>query len=778
MALARIIHSEFENKNNPEDVFKVEVFEETADPRSDVYAPAAAPGFTLTYEPEVDDLASTLCPSNVEFSFYISSEYHNVADLNQHLDRIVAAQESTFFIKIDYKKANGTVFTPYWKGVILQDQIIQEERSEPIAITLTAIDGLKLMQTDDYDYPRGSIGNYSYSALYQVIVNCLQGTKLALLFDQADVFLRVNMEFWDANQNYDSTEDSMATLGIDPTNFGTYEDGDFVYAKSFDVAKTFAQGLLCRIYMARGCFFFDQINERTTSPIRYTNYNKFGQRITSQFLNVEKIILQNNPGQWKAEGNVLGYLPAIKRATITQNLPTYGTTQVNYFVLPNNSETTELGVFARQNGEQIIIIKTQSSLYAEKNVSSSDIIAAQNNNMRGFIMNPFVYYTVEIQDINSSTIRYWNGTTWQSNSVRLPKRGPAEAIIAAGLITYNNGFQVTETLGPLPFDATVKLTVELEWKQQTGPSTFVNTNVSKERGYVDTDLKVTRERTTNVERFGVTNQNANIAETEILDLGETGIGDGTLFTGGIIVVKNGNLFSAGQWGVKTNSGNTRLLNLMLQERVRLQDTPILKYEGEIQYIEGFQYAINDGDNFYLPLSYSFTAFYGLVNAEYFKIREGDIPTIDPVFQGGVQNDLIGEDMAGLGKNSGPIVNKYQLGPFSILQDSTQATEPLTTNQFGSRYKVNDVNGGGSVNIDQTLRTHIINQTSAGSVTVNLPLIAESDKLSYIIIAGSSIDEMVLTGDALINGQNELVTNVPYTQIEVWGLNSEWYARVI
>ena len=102
-------------------------------------------GFDLTYQTDTDDRFTGLIPSEVKFNVLITNIFQQAV-----VNEIRVSDYQRFQLKIE-RSTNGSSYSLYWVGNILNDINNQKDEAFPRSFTLTAICGLSQLSEIDYN---------------------------------------------------------------------------------------------------------------------------------------------------------------------------------------------------------------------------------------------------------------------------------------------------------------------------------------------------------------------------------------------------------------------------------------------------------------------------------------------------------------------------------------------------------------------------------------------------------------------------------------------------
>ena len=602
--------------------------------------------FQLTYQPTTNDLAAVLAPSTATLDFYIKGDSERTL-----INDIIQFQQSDYYVTIEQDLQNTGTYLPYWKGVIIQDQV-QELDTFIGLFSLTCVDGMSKLKEIPYSFPNTVLdGDFSYSSVFDIIHKAFTQALPLELWGTDDVFLNVTANWWTNDQTYSATADPLLTQLFDIQALTEVVDkfdfSFFDFKTCFEVLEIFGKAYLCRIYMANGAFFFEQITERRNANIKRNTYKKDKTAITSGVVAITVPINQTNESA-RLAGNVFNRFAALKQVIVEQtpynsNLPSSLFWPLVSGVF-SSSETQDFGLYEANikgtpiasNINQRLKIDINSIYQASYAFSSSQAVLRSNSNgvSADYVFRLRLVFDMEVKvlDASSSDIWYWNGAVWIKTSSTIIVTGPTKSLAQstpspAPTITVSGGGQLSSIItNGIPVTGRVVITISNQRLQRLtslGPTSYADITSGATQIGSGITLNFTTFYPTNtaVRFFSITNSNTNIADYELADIGTIFLGDGGVQTGHIFVKDSlGEFQPASTWDYANESKSLTLAGLLTTERLGLQKEVIETYQGELFMPQGYDKNISFDSIRWVPLQYSFIAGSGIVNAEYFAIN--------------------------------------------------------------------------------------------------------------------------------------------------------------
>lgn len=761
----------------------------------------AKPIFRLRYSPDTDDISGAIVPSRLEV-FLINSP--NSTDLDTFLSQVLEYQQSDRWAVL-LERDTGSGYVPYWRGILLQDQIAEEDRSYNNVVKLTAADGLALLKSLDYDGGASGTGNTVtsaepfYTPVKDVIRKALQTGISTDFWGASDEYLITSVNWWEDTQSYGATSDPLVTQVFDVRAFEKIvgrTDGlaTLEYKTAYEVLQEFARIYLSRVYMAGGAYHFEQIPLRENQTVKENTYDKTGTQLTASIPN-KSTTLNGTLDATRLAGNQFIKFPALKRVQV--NLKPYSSTFDDQMELDvsayGNSSTEGFGyidstignVIAFGSVNQRIVLNIDFDCAASWDWDSGDVVGVNASTSLGYIgMRPSVRVLLELNDINSATNYYWNGSSWQTSSTTFRSYGTDKILqIPTGTSgTYywgpsDNVTQIFQTTD-LPATGTITITLDdFKWQYLGTPTSWTNFATASTNGLkllsgeVNLNLGTVFERGNTIRTIELLNSNVKIADNEIYAYPDIAISDGAVQTGCIMVNNGGTIVSATNWRIGNGSEDIALGALLVKQRLELQREVLEQYTGSVKMADGYDVAIVFDSKVWIASDYDLNGYSNDVNATWTKIGIVSEPSATATERNPILGEL-GDTRQGFFKYGGsnrigglPTANDLILGlAYDSTDNATRSTLPISMDT-GQRnnYLVIDASSGGSGSLSETDTVAFISWTgAAGTFNLEIPDASSMDGARLEIVLDDSFDgsqDIVIspaTGN--IVGTTELTVN--------------------
>jgi len=646
MALAKRAEGEF--KTAYDDTFRVQIWEEGY-VGSAIELTFATPGFTLEYMPDSNDISSPIIPSYCEV-FIINDS----ASVDTLITDLIAKQQADFYITINRDTGGG--YTKYWKGVVLQDEIKELDKSKPREIVIGASDGLNLLQAVDYDFANtvsATTNNPAHTPVISIIDKCLEQALDQTLWGGSDDYLVTSVDWWETDQIYSSTADPLKDLVIDVLGFkeakttraslfnGLYgpEILDDDYLTCWEVLEQLALIFLCRIYQFNGAWHFEQIPLRSTSTTKRMKYTTSLGTPTYTKPNTYTT-LDGSRKKARLAMNQSTYFPALKKVTVEQGA--YGSDFTNEMVLDGsnlaNTSVRDFGLYSDEYFTSAAGTQVSQALFIRVEFKNSFGFAYDNTQWvsLGSLYQLMVMCTVDVEiklsDAYSADVWYWDDSANQwttsstTNTINSYNNFKIASSPSSGSISFNSavGGSIIFNTTYLPATGILEITIDnLKPKYLSAlPNTYTDIpsgDLTLGPGNIVLTVKTLLERGDTAFLYAVENPNTDINDNEIYDYPKLLISDKTVQSGHLMLNNGTSIEACDEWEVATNGNNLPLPALLVQQRLAIQSEPVETYEGQILFTEGYGEGVGFDSKFWLAHDYQFIAHTGEVSATWYKI---------------------------------------------------------------------------------------------------------------------------------------------------------------
>jgi len=750
----------------------------------------ALPMFKITSRPKDESINNWLITSKCDIYLYEDSD-----EISDFLTELIDYQQLDYYVYISTSVDDST-YTPYWRGIILQDQIQKEEASRPFVVKLTATDGLSLLK--DIEYTTGNTVT-GRTKLNDLLRQALLFGVDPLLWADDDVYFITTINWWESNQSYGATSDPLESLYLDASIYPISEQvfSQYVvtgYKSCYYVLEQILKVMGARLYMADGAYYIEQASERVNANTKRIKYDKSGTELSAGLI-PSQIVIDETRGKARFAGNVYSFFPAIKKVIAKQNYYPYeGLNAFQYFPAGDHSAVVikDWGLFDKD----IDFAGSTAGNFFGMEVEFDMIIQWYLTSPKTDII---WWYSIEVEikldDVNSATNYYWDDDAgvWATTATTFSMNAQPAGILSSsgGLgtsIWHSVPFDWSITTDILPATGRVQVSVggiNVFYRQSNGVGGVQNINswTLSRSGGVKFRLSEYSDRGGGFVNNEAVNTNPNIGDEYIVDLGDLDLGTGAKTTGNILAYDGTDTHKATNWDRANGSSNLSLGGLLVSERLRIQSEVLKVYDGVIQYPNGFAYSVLFNSERYLPISYSFNAYKSEVNGRYFLIGRDDSVTIDiDRGQGLLRNSFPNSinkfnkgNFLGNVLNAGEVIGYHE---YLALSTSTLNLSYMTQGQKNNGLEV-DASAGATATLSITDTVVLLTWAGGnGTFTLELPAADTMDLQRLEIILDSTFDTNkiveITPASGLIRGASELELVSPEVKVQLRSIGDEWH----
>jgi len=764
--------------------------------------------FTLNYEPDVQDIGGGIIPSNVSIYFILSSA------LSTKIDTILEYQLNNKF-PVLIEKDTGSGYEDFWRGVILQDQFVEEDKSAGTVIEVKAVCGLAYLKSQDFGVSNTITTPLPYIPVKDLILELLKQGLTTDLWGASDNFLKISVNWWEDGQTYSALGDPTITQLFDTLAFLEFKQYQNNYwtaevPPAYEVLQEFCKLYYARVYMANGYWVFEQLPMRANQNVKQNEYDKSGTQIGFGSNNLGQAINQKM-GAARLAGNLYEYYPALKKVTVEQNSWASSFDNVMEIIADatNRTVTQSFGTFDTIKANiisigsvnQQFIINVDFPLSFDFDFDNSDIVVWGSQAPNGFIIvRPKVRIEIKLDDIASSDVYYWNGTQWTTTASTITingreKSSRVSALASSGTIKYRPADSVPVIIQTdnIPVSGTLQIIMDqVGYEIVTSlPDTYTaisnaDPDLSNTTGLVQLTLKTKFDRADTIRLISTNSNDADIADSQTLDIGKIKISDGSLQTGNILIDTGSNIARASSWNIGNGSEGKVLGELLTYERLNVQALPLETYNGSVITDFGYQFALVFDSAVWIAQEYELQAVSGVVTATWVKLGTttssstgSEVNPANNFFLSGQNQD------AGLGsfKRIGGLLYGVGLQGGSVYDDSL-GLMAVPIPQFmssGQRNNYTELTAEATGSDTLSANDCVVVLTwsgSAGTYTLNIPDASDMDGARLEVILDdtftASTDVNITPASGNIQGEVNLTLNEANTKVQLRAVNGNWY----
>jgi hypothetical protein len=720
---------------------------------------------------------------------------------------------------------SGVVYRLFWAGWIVQDLVTIEDASQPYIYEITATDGLNRLNGIDYDSANDITQNdFGLTRVTDVIINALTDTGLTDLWTSNDAFLETSVDWWESNQTYSTTDDTLYLSAIDAALFTSLDDdGNTIYTSAFEVLRQLATLYNSRLFLSNGRFVFEQIGNRATSSRYAVQYDTAGAEFATLTI-ADDIPLNQTLFGARLSGNQWNFLPALKKVSLSYAQrflsPWFGA-----FKYTATNSTFTAGFIATGDGIQLALYGPFTYTIKSSTGSGTNDIFALAAVYRAEIRisdssNPGTYYYFNRAFNGYLATQTFGTAAWSTSPGYYYFDNTAQSVGGGEALLYDI---TTITTTDIPVTGALRVVVELynKYNVQSGSAYILAGHQTESWNAVVAFSRVDdgQEPASGVV-YSANNSSALVSSNLSLDLGEILIADGATQTGDLVVWNGSAWVAASQWAKGSTAGGSSILKLLTSETLALHAVPIQRYDGNVLTSGLFEQRLTFGDVAYLRMNGTFTANADQWSGTLFAIQRtrtniSELPEL-PVDRtpiggrnaGGLltggKNELNAGKVAGMTLD----VTNEKMGPYQqvatggkvngTLQATGAATMSSTLSVVGNATLTGDTDFEGSHTASIEDATHndgseyevkntdfiVFNKWDGadGQAYINLPAVASSEgrmirfKSDDTITATTYVTLRPDLGDtsATIDGETTFDFNRPYDGLMVICHTNNWF----
>ena len=433
--------------------------------------------------------------------------------------------------------------------------------------------------------------------------------------------------------------------------------------------------------------------------------------------------------------------------------------------------------------------------------TNSEIVKWGSQAPFGFvIVRPKVRVKIALDDISTTDVYYWTGTTWSTTLTTITVNGSERterlSVLAAGrAIKYRPADSIPIILQTSNIPVAGTLTITLD---QVGyeictalPNTFTaistaDTDLTNLTGVVELTLKTKFDRADTIRIISTNSNDADIGDSQILELGEIKIGDGSLQTGCIFIDGGSNISRASSWNIGNGSEGKVLGELLTFERLNVQALPLETYNGGVLTDLGYQFAIIFDTLVWVPQEYELNGRTGEVNGTWVRLGTAapnstgnEINPATNFFLGGQNSDTgYGNFKRAGGLLFGNSINGSTVYDVDLNLNAVPIPQFMASGQRNNYQQITAEATGSDTLTANNCVVLLTWSGTDGTFTLNIPDADEMDGARLEVIldntftASRNVDITPAAGN--IQGETSLTINDDSTKVQLRAVNGNWY----
>jgi len=585
----------------------------------------ALPGFRLEYETQNEGVYTPLMPSRLSFSLFFENQTHET-----FLNAIANSYEGQFLVRV---LRSGELF---WTGVLMPDVVQYEDADYPYTFEFVAVDGLTRLKS--IEYPNAVLIGDTRETFFDIMYTCLGQLETLNFWEAGDEFFINNVNWWELRHVADYIAEPLKLTRVKTGSM--YEEnsrtGAIEFLSCYQMLEQICTVIGARLYLSAGSWHMMQPEAYKNSVQSRRVYAKSKALIFSTGGQSYEILCdQKEVARTKGRYE---FLAPVKRADIT-----YRSRSVTGTLIPGASwdwitdgNVVTIGDISDNNGTAKIKIRIEVE-HTYRFVPYADMPdPSQSRHLFAMQLRVGAYYFVGNEDDGAA----WTTTPgvyvfytapfrqWENNTSILEVT--TSELPATGACTFSFAYKETQQLPPLtPTVLPLQISTIFDLVPEFEPSMQYWTAANP--------LLIVLDEGNESEAFDFTiyrAENANTTNSKIIER-LVFLGDGPFASSNSRI----QTFDGSAWGNSTLWGlgiagarNKRLLELLASRIVAVQDTPRIKYVGQLitTTLRGFYdpyHRLKIGNRFYIFLGGAFEA----VSDTWADIHLFNIKTeIDPI----------------------------------------------------------------------------------------------------------------------------------------------------
>lgn len=772
------------------------------------------PGFTLTYQPDTNDIATPIIPSFCNLHLI-----NNSAAIDTLISDLIAKQQTDFFVEIE-RGISGGSYSMYWRGAVLQDEINEMDMSKPRPLSIGCTDGLTLLQAVDYDFANTvatASNKPEHTPLVALLDKCLEQALDQTLWGGSEPYLVTSVDWWETSQTYSAVTDPLASLVVDVRGFREVKQTsggndifgvalstavvEIEYLTCWEILEQLCLAFMCRVYQHNGAWHFEQVSLRASNQTKWMTYTtSLG---TGAYTNATTLtILDQTRKKARLARNQFTYFPALSRIEVLQDA--YGANFIPEMNFRDDdyteTQTKTFGTWAASINNAAASGAKNQQLFFEIvfNASgqfqyvSGDWVSPGPFTFNTIELRQSIDITIKIDDAYSATNYWWDGSAWQTSAQTITEVSTQTKAIfssgtGSGTLLFHSGVFGSKVINTddLPATGVLSITLDnpkIEVLTSYNPKTYATVSQGDLFTYLGlVTLRVKGLIETGDTKFLYTldNPNPDIADSNVLKYPTLYLGDKAIQSGHIMYDNGTSIEACSDWQEANNANGLVLPSLLAQQRMALQSEPMKRLEGQVLFIEGYGESIGFNSEIYVPHDYEFKAQTGEVSGTFNKLAI--YATL------GNPNDNFGGSTFTSGYNA------RQVNASAVIQDIYRRTQAIDYDELngitlqtglsaslsGKNRTTQVINAEAAASDTLAYTDHVVflDWTGGdGTFTLNLPAVVTG--VEFVIITDSTITaarDIAITPDGAetINGAAELsITGAG--MITIRAANGEWH----
>ncbi len=304
--------------------YKVSIIDTQSSTATEYDVEVAGNGFDLTYQTDTDDRFTGLIPSEVKFTMFVNDPFNSAKQ--SILDSIRTSEYKRWQLKIE-SSTNGTTYSLFWAGNLLNEINPEADESLPRQFTLTAICGLAALENIPFNEDIAYDLNLAFTC-YRYVFNSIN-TDINTDNNWAtdDRFIRTMVDWTNSQIPRNNATDPLNNTRFIAATFAPVDNnGTRQPETAFKLLNQICKAFGARLYLSEGIWYFIQVNtyeEMDGADQFYRDYKKAnnGSTHTPDFYGtIDLNTTEDGTNITRLAGNKFDYLGILKQAKVSYEM--------------------------------------------------------------------------------------------------------------------------------------------------------------------------------------------------------------------------------------------------------------------------------------------------------------------------------------------------------------------------------------------------------------------------------------------------------------------------
>lgn len=234
-----------------------------------------------------------------------------------------------------------------WAGIIVMDLVQWSNIDKPRPYTFKAIDGLDALKKYEYTIDTLSIKTITYN-----VFNILDILGLKQFWGSSDAYIRESIEYKSkVLQATTTTDDSPLDYTYIPDNLfiGDTNETPTQFISYYDALRGLMDLFSCRIYIAKGVYWIQQVRNFDASSIKYREYLKDGTYTDDTYSHQKSVGNSGSEDLNILAGGTFGYFAGAYRTRIEAKQHIEGKIPIDFMSIKSHTlSSTDLNPNQRE----------------------------------------------------------------------------------------------------------------------------------------------------------------------------------------------------------------------------------------------------------------------------------------------------------------------------------------------------------------------------------------------------------------------------------------------